>query len=365
MTIALFIAGLLALIAGAELFLKAVDHFGLKWGVSPLIMGLTVVAFATGAPELAISLKAALNGSADLVLGNIIGSNIANILLILGITALIAPINITKRIIKVDVPIVIGVSILLYILSLDGSLSAVDGSILLAGLLAYSYYTYLHIKKSKELDDGEEEAVFEYAETPEDLARGNWFYIKNIGLLVIGLVFIVVGSDWMVDSAVSIARILGLSELVIGLTIISIGTSLPEVATSLSAARKGKADIAVANVLGSNLYNILLTLGLTLIIAPGVLAVSADVIKLNLPFMVAVSIACIPIFMAGFNLTRLDGSLFLIYYSTYLTYLVLDTMASPAALTIEWMMLWFVLPLTGIYMFWRIWKYRRSLMKDF
>jgi cation:H+ antiporter len=359
MTIVLFIAGLVALIAGAELFLKAVDHFGLKWGVSPLIMGLTVVAFATGAPELAISLKAALNGSADLVLGNIIGSNIANILLILGITALIAPINITRRIVKVDVPVVIGASVLLYVLAMDGGLSALDGTFLLAGLLGYSYYTFLHIKKSREDDAEEEEPVFEYEQSPEDLAQGNWFYIKNVGLLLIGLALIVIGSDWMVDSAVEIALFLGLSELVIGLTIVSIGTSLPEVATSLSAARKGSADIAVANVLGSNLYNIFLTLGLTLVIAPGVLAVSADAIQLDLPFMVAVSIACIPIFVAGFNLTRLDGSLFLLYYSTYLTYLVLNAMSSPVAHTLEWIMLWFVLPATVIYMIWRIWKYRR------
>tara|TARA_Y100001935_G_scaffold121525_1_gene100675 strand:- start:155169 stop:156263 length:1095 start_codon:yes stop_codon:yes gene_type:complete len=359
-TILLFVAGLAALIFGAELFLKAVDHFGLKWGVSPLIMGLTVVAFATGAPELAISLKAAMNGSADLVLGNIIGSNIANILLILGITSLIAPINITRRVVKIDVPIVIAASAAVYMMSLDGSLGTLDGIVLIAGLIAYSFYTWYHIKKSKEEGHPEEE-MFEYEETPDQLAQGAFFYIKNIGFLLIGLAMIVVGSDWMVNSAVEIATVLGLSELVIGLTIVSIGTSLPEVATSLSAARKGKADIAVANVLGSNLYNILLTLGLTLLIAPNVLDVSMQAIDLDLPFMVAVSVGCIPIFVAGFNLTRMDGAIFLLYYATYLSYLVMLALGNPFIHKIESGMLWVVLPLTVAYMIWRIFQFRKSL----
>lgn len=361
-TILLFIAGLAALIAGAELFLKAVDHFGLKWGVSPLIMGLTVVAFATGAPELAISIKAAATGSADLVLGNIIGSNIANILLILGITSLIAPINITRRVIRVDVPIVIAVSALVLVLALDRQLTSTDGMILLTGLIAYSVFTYFQIRKSRAEDVIEE--VFEYETDPDQLAKGAFFYIKNIGFLLTGLAMIVLGSNWMVESAVTIATVLGMSELVIGLTIVSIGTSLPEVATSLSAARKGKADIAVANVLGSNLYNVLLTLGLTLIIAPNVLVVSEDAINLDLPFMVAVSIVCIPIFIAGFNLTRTDGAIFIFYYTTYLSYLVLDALGAPLAESIEILMIWIALPLTVVYMGWRMFRYRKEL-KEF
>jgi len=359
MTILFFVLGLVGLIVGAELFLKAVDHFGLKWGVSPLIMGLTVVAFATGAPELAISVKAALSGSADLVLGNIIGSNIANILLILGITAVISPLNITRRVVKIDVPIVIAASAAVYFMALDGGLSALDGVILLGGLLAYSFFTFSQIKKST--GDGDVEEVFQYEKSIDELEKGFYFYFKNVGLLLVGLGLIVLGSNWMVDSAVTIALILGLSELVIGLTIVSIGTSLPEIATSLSAARKGKADIAVANVMGSNLYNMLLTLGLTLVIAPGVLAVSDDAIKLDLPFMVAVSITCIPIFIAGFNLTRMDGSLFLFYYTTYMTYLVLSALGSPSVAYIQSVMMFVVIPATIVYMAWRIYEYRKSV----
>ena len=360
MTIVQFILGLVGLIAGAELFLKAVDRFGLKWGVSPLIMGLTVVAFATGAPELAISIKAAFSGSADLVLGNIIGSNIANILLILGITAIISPINITRRVIRIDVPIVITISVVVYLMSIDGGLSTVDGVILLMGFLAYSYFTYVQIKNNSNEEEKEGE-TFQYHLSPDELEKGTFFYIKNGGLLLIGLALIVLGSNWIVDSAVIIARILGLSELVIGLTIISIGTSLPEVATSLSAARKDNADIAVANVMGSNLYNVLLTLALTLIIAPNVLAVSKDAITLDLPFMILVSMACIPIFIAGFNLTRMDGALFLGYYITYLTYLVLNAIKSPIVSAMEDVILYVAIPLTLCYMIRRIYVHRNSI----
>ena len=349
MTLLLFILGLAGLIFGAELFLKAVDRFGLKWGVSPMVMGLTVVAFATGAPELAISLKAAMNDSADLVLGNIIGSNIANILLILGISGLITPLHIKQRIVRIDVPIVIAMSIGLYILALDGVLTPMDGGILLLGLLAYSIFTFLQVRKNKvdisELYEQEEEV---------QLASGAWFYAKNVGILLAGLVLIVQGANWMVGSAVTIAQLLGMSELVVGLTIVSIGTSLPEVATSMSAARKGNADIAVANVLGSNIYNVLLTLSLTIVVAPGVLEVSRNALILDMPFMIAVAVGCVPIFLAGFDLNRKDAFLFLFYYAAYLIYLVLEATGSEYLGWIEKGFFFGVLPLTLYYMFSRL-----------
>lgn len=349
MTLLLFILGLGGLIIGAEFFLKAVDRFGLKWGVSPMVMGLTVVAFATGAPELAISLKAAMNDSADLVLGNIIGSNIANILLILGITGLITPLHIKQRIVRIDVPIVIAISIGLYLLALDGVLSLSDGVLLLLALFAYSIFTYLQVRKNKvdieELYEQEEEV---------QLASGTWFYVKNVGILLLGLALIVQGANWMVNSAVNIAQLLGMSELVVGLTIVSIGTSLPEVATSMAAARKGNADIAVANVLGSNIYNVLLTLGLTIVVAPGVLAVSRNALLFDMPFMIAVAIGVIPIFLAGFDLNRKDAFLFLFYYAAYLAYLVLEATGSAYLGWIEKGFFFVVLPFTLYYMFSRL-----------
>ncbi len=354
-----FIAGLAALIGGAELFLRGVDHFGVKWRVSPLIMGLTVVAFATGAPELAISIQAAASGNADLVLGNIIGSNIANILLILGISAIIRPLVVKLRVVQIDVPIVIAASILLYIVAFDGQLTKIDGVWLLIGLVLYSIFTFFQIKKERKSQP--EETDFEAEE--RKLASGWFFYVKNIGYLIIGLGLIVQGSDWMVQSAVELATILGLSQLVIGLTIVSIGTSLPEVATSIATIRKGNTDMAVANVLGSNLYNILLTLGLTIVIAPNVLDVSAAAIALDLPFMVAVSIVCIPVFVAGFDITKTDGSIFLFYYGSYLTYLVLEAVGSPLLPPIETVMIYAIVPATVIYVVWRALNHRKNLKR--
>ena len=349
MTLLFFILGLAGLIVGAEFFLRAVDRFGLKWGVSPMVMGLTVVAFATGAPDLAISLKAAMKDSADLVLGNIIGSNIANILLILGITGFITPLQIKLRIVRIDVPIVIAMSIVLYLLALDGVLSLTDGIVLLLGLLTYSVFTFLQIRKNKvdisDLYDHDEEV---------ELATGTLFYVKNLGLLLAGLALIALGANWMVSSAVTIAKLLGMSELVVGLTIVSIGTSLPEVATSMTAARKGNADIAVANVLGSNIYNIMLTLGLTIVVTPGVLEVSRNALMLDMPFMIAVAVGCIPIFLTGFDLDRKDASLFLFYYAGYLIYLILEATGSEYLGWIEKGFFFGILPFTFFYIFSRL-----------
>ncbi|MAO64315.1 MAG: hypothetical protein CL666_04895 [Balneola sp.] len=344
MTVLFFILGLVMLIAGAELFLKSVDKFGLAWSVSPVVMGLTVVAFATGAPELAISLQAAAEGKPDLVLGNILGSNIANILLILGIAGLVKPLKITNRIIKIDVPVVIGASVLLFVLAMDGSLTPRDGFIILAALVVYSLFVYRQIRKDRQVNRLKNE------ENPSKLDEPvtAWFYTKYILILLIGLAFIVSGSRWMVDAAVEIAGVLGISELIIGLTIVSIGTSLPEVATSLSAVRHNDSDTAVANVMGSNLYNIFLTLGLTIVVAPGALSVSPDALKLDMPIMIAVALACLPLFWPGKQLGRIEAGGFLFYYIAYMAYLVLISIQHPLEQTMEWWMVWVIMPVTVV-----------------
>lgn len=343
MSVLLFITGLILLIAGAELFLNSVDKFGIAWRISPLIMGLTVVAFATGAPELAISLQAAAEGKPDLVLGNIIGSNISNILLILGVAGLLSPLAIKNRVIKRDIPIVLSASILLYILSMDGYLTMADGFIILAALMGYSVFIWRQIKGDRKSNN-----LKEVEEAAKEILEKNagWFYTKNILLLLVGLVMIVAGSRLMVDAAVTIAEVLGVSELIIGLTIVSIGTSLPEVATSMAASRKGDADTAVANVLGSNLYNILLTLGLTIVVAPGALKVSADAIYFDMPIMILVVIACLPLFWPGKELGRVEAAGFLFYYISYMGYLVMLAMQHPLKDLFEQVMIWGLIPLT-------------------
>lgn len=340
-TVLLFVVGLATLIGGAELFLRSVDKFGAAWSVSPVVMGLTVVAFATGAPELAISLQAAVDGKPDLVVGNILGSNIANILLILGIAGLVHPLKITNRIIKVDVPMVLAASGLLYVLALDGLLSPLDGAIIFLGLIGYSVFMYYQIRKDRENNISINGGETKLKESPTAV-----FYLKFVVLLLIGLVLIVMGSRFMVHSAVEIAGVLGISELIIGLTIVSIGTSLPEVATSVSAVRHGDSDTAVANVMGSNLYNILLTLSLTVLIAPGAIDVSMDAVNLDLPFMLIVAGGCLPLFWPGKVLGRPEAFGFLSYYGLYLTYLVLISIQHPFKDQFEGIMVWIVIPIT-------------------
>lgn len=341
LSVVLFVVGLATLIGGAELFLRSVDKFGAAWSVSPVVMGLTVVAFATGAPELAISLQAAVDGKPDLVVGNILGSNIANILLILGIAGLVQPLKITNRIIKVDVPMVIGASMLLFVLAMDGLLSPLDGGIILLALIGYSIFMYFQIRKDRLANISLSGGALKL---DEELTTA--FYVKYIVLLLVGLVLIVMGSRFMVHSAVEIAGVLGISELIIGLTIVSIGTSLPEVATSVSAVRHGDSDTAVANVMGSNLYNILLTLGLTVVIAPGAIDVSMDAVNLDLPFMVIVAGACLPLFWPGKELGRPEAFGFLTYYGLYLAYLVLISIQHPFKDQFEGIMVWVVIPIT-------------------
>ncbi|MFP8487875.1 calcium/sodium antiporter [Gracilimonas sp. Q87] len=343
MTILLFLIGLAVLIGGAELFLRAVDKFGAAWSVSPVVMGLTVVAFATGAPELAISLQAAVDGKPDLVLGNILGSNIANILLILGIAGLVHPLKITNRIIKVDVPVVIAASTLLFVLAMDGLLSPLDGGIIFLGLIIYSVFMYFQIQKDRKLNKRRKIET----EVKLDEPVTTIFYGKYILMLLAGLIFIVMGSRFMVTSAVEIAGILGISELIIGLTIVSIGTSLPEVATSVSAVRHGDSDTAVANVMGSNLYNILLTLSLTVLIAPGAIHVSQEAIDLDLPIMLIVAVACLPLFWPGKVLGRKEAIGFLFYYAAYMTYLVFLAMQHPFKEIMEGIMIWGIFPITA------------------
>jgi cation:H+ antiporter len=343
MTVFLFILGLAVLIGGAELFLRAVDKFGAAWSVSPVVMGLTVVAFATGAPELAISLQAAVDGKPDLVLGNILGSNIANILLILGIAGLVNPLKITNRIIRVDVPMVIIASTLLFVLAMDGLLSPLDGGIIFGALILYSIFMYFQIRKDR--INNKLNGLAEQTDVDEPVTT--LFYGKYILMLLGGLVLIVMGSRWMVASAVEIAGILGISELIIGLTIVSIGTSLPEVATSVAAVRHGDSDTAVANVMGSNLYNILLTLSLTVLIAPGAIDVSQEAINLDLPIMLIVAIACLPLFWPGKELGRKEAVGFLFYYGAYMTYLVFLAMQHPLKQTMETVMVWWIFPITA------------------
>lgn len=350
-TILQLVLGLAALVVGAEILVRGASRLAAALGISPLVIGLTVVAFGTSSPELAVSLQSAFSGSADVALGNVIGSNIFNVLLILGISAAIIPLVVHQQLIRFDVPLMIGVSVLLLLLALDGRISRLEGLLLFAGLVAYiSYGIY---QSRKEPRDVQEEYADEYGEKKKEASST----VVNLFLIAAGLALLVFGSNWLVDGAVSLARLFNVSDLVIGLTIVAIGTSLPEVATSIMAALKKERDIAVGNVVGSNLFNILGVLGLSAAIAPDGIRVAETAVGFDIPVMVAVAVATLPIAFTGNLITRSQGFLFLMYFSAYTAYLIIESVQHHASRQIlSGVMLWFVIPFTLVTLSFTLWQ---------
>lgn len=348
MTIVYFIVGLVFLVIGAEFLVRGASRLAAALGISPLVIGLTVVAFGTSAPELAVSVKAALGNQAGIAVGNVVGSNIFNVLFILGISALIIPLVVSKQLIKFDVPFMIALSVSTLLFALDGSFSRTEGIIWLSGLFIYvSFLIYTSRKDSRIAAEEIDPEVAELLGDPN--AKQAW--LKNIGFIIVGLVLLILGSRWLVDSAVIFAQHFGVSEVVIGLTIVAAGTSLPEVVTSIIAAIRGERDIAVGNVVGSNIFNIMAVLGVASIVAPTGIPVEAATLRLDIPVMIAVAIACLPIFYTGQTISRPEGMLFFAYYVAYTLYLVFVATSNPALNTFNQIMLYGALPLTAIGLF--------------
>lgn len=317
-TILFFVIGLVLLIVGAELLVRGASRLAAAFGVSPLVIGLTIVAIGTASPEIAVSLQAAVNGQGDLTLGNVLGSNIFNILFVLGVTSMIAPIMIAEQLIRKDAPIMLGISLLTLAFAMDGVLSTTDGLILLFGLIAY--FIFVIRESRKESKEVQKEYAQEYAQKEVPTAKNT---LINFFFILIGLGLLVIGSNWLVDSAVQIATAIGVSELIIGLTIVAVGTSLPEVATSITAALKGESDIAVGNAVGSNIFNLLGVLGLGAFLAPAGISVSSQVLQVDLPVMVFVALVTLPIFYIDSRISRLEGGLLISYYVLYITYIII------------------------------------------
>ncbi len=343
MAILQLVIGLILLILGAEMLVRGASRLAAAIGISPLVIGLTVVAFGTSSPELAVSLVSAWSGQADIAVGNVVGSNIFNILVIVGLAALLVPLSVAQQLVRLDVPLLIGVSLLAFLFGRDGSIGRGEGIILFGILIAYLVFL---IRMSRR------EAVVIQAEYAQEFGdgrfRGPLQYVSYLVLVVLGLILLVVGSRWLVAGAVALARLLGVSELVIGLTLIAGGTSLPEVATSVIAALRKERDIAVGNAVGSNLFNLLGVLGLTALMAPQGVAVSQAALVFDLPVMIAVAVATLPIFFTGYCIARWEGALFLAYYGAYLLYTGLEATQHQALSSYRTVMLWFVLPLTAI-----------------
>jgi cation:H+ antiporter len=336
-----FITGLVLLILGAEWLVRGASRLAGKIGISPLVVGLTVVAFGTSAPELAINIQSSLAGQADIAIGNVVGSNIFNILMIIGISAVITPLIVDQQLIRLDVPLMIGLSVLTYLFALDGLLSTFEGFLLFGGLIVY--IVFLIRQSRRETSAVKQEYAQEFQKQPET-GRKPW--IINLGLIVLGLVLLIAGASWLVESAASIARWMGLSELIIGLTVVAAGTSLPELATSVSAALKGERDIAVGNAIGSNIFNLLSVLGLSAIVVPVGIPISKAALAFDLPVMIAVAIAALPILVTGNRVDRWEGWVFLLYYIAYTAYLILDAAQHDTLPTFNLVMVGFALPLT-------------------
>jgi cation:H+ antiporter len=308
-----------------------------------------VVAFGTSSPELAVSVMSAFKGQADLAIGNVVGSNIFNVLVILGLSAVIVPLVVAQQLVRFDVPLMIGASVLVMVLGMDGKIGRLDGLLLFSGVVSYTVFL---IRQSRR-----ENSAAVMAEYENEITRhpqSGWW--KNIALLVGGLAGLVVGSKWLVDSAVAIAQAFGVSELVIGLTIVAAGTSMPEVATSVVAAIRGERDIAVGNAVGSNIFNLLCVLGLSSMVSPSGMEVSSAALRFDIPVMIAVAVACLPVFFSGYCISRLNGFMFIAFYAAYLIYLIFTATNHQALGTYQAAMMYFILPITTATLFFITWR---------
>ncbi|MCB1306317.1 MAG: calcium/sodium antiporter, partial [Leptospiraceae bacterium] len=350
-----FLGGLLLLILGAELLVRGASSLAQSMGISSLIIGLTVVAFGTSSPELAVSINAAHTGQANIAIGNVVGSNVFNVLFILGLSAIIVPLAASAQLIRLDVPIMIFASAGAWLFSLDGLLGRWDGLVLFVGLVAYIGFLIVQGRKeqgvaqagtSQPSVSADTETIGQNISSP-GMARWK-IYAWNGALVLAGLIMLVIGSRFLVSSAVAFAQFLGVSDLVIGLTVVAAGTSMPEVVTSIVAALKGERDIAVGNVVGSNIFNLLGVLGLTALVAPGGIPVSSAVAGLDLPIMILVALACLPIFFTGGQISRLEGILLFSYYIAYTTYLILAAGHHDALPFFSGAMLYLAIPITAI-----------------
>jgi len=343
MAVVLLVLGLVLLVAGAELLVKGASRVAAAFRISPLVIGLTVVAYGTSAPELAVSMMAGLSGQADLALGNVVGSNMFNVLFILGLSSLIMPLAVSQRLVLLDVPLMIGISVLVLLMGLDGHIGRIDGFVLVAGIISYTIFVIRQSRREELAVQQEYEKEFGEVADRRPVA-----YAMDALLVLGGLSLLVLGSRWLVQGAVAIAARFGVSEMMVGLTIVAAGTSLPEVATSIVASIRGERDIAVGNVVGSNIFNLLGVLGAAGLVSPTGVEVVASALRFELPVMVAVAVACLPIFFTGHTISRWEGALFLGYYVAYMSFLILSVTGHPGLPVFRMAMLGFAIPLTAV-----------------
>jgi cation:H+ antiporter len=320
MAVGLFVLGLTALIVGAELMVQGGSQLAARLGIPPLVVGLTIVAIGTSMPELSIGVVAALRGNGALAVGNIAGTNTVNLLLIFGLSALLRPLPMNIATLRFDLPAMAVAAVVLLALAWDGMLTRAEGALMVGGAIAYTA-GIVHVTR-RESQAVRAEFDEEYGEPPVRATTGEVLW--NLAMLLGGIVVIVVGSGWLVDGAVVIAHDLGVSDAFIGLTVVALGTSSPELATAIVATLRDERDIAVGNLLGSSVYNILLILGVTCLVPASGIAVDPTLVRVDIPVMAAVTLTCVPVFWTGRRVSRLEGGVFVAAYGAYLTYLIVN-----------------------------------------
>jgi cation:H+ antiporter len=354
--------GLVLLVAGGELLVRGASGLATRIGMSSLVVGLTVVAFATSAPELAVTLGAVMGGEPGLAVGNVVGSSIANVLMILGSSAIILPLLVKVQLVRIDIPFMAALSILFLLLAIDGGFSRVDGLILLVLLVLYIAVAIILSRRDGHVDElrgpgasiatASAGRVGQTARTSGDTmteavedveARGS--IGRDLVLVLIGVALLVVGANILVKGATGIATAFGVSDLIVGLTVVAIGTSLPELATSIVAVRRGQRDLAVGNVVGSNIFNIGAVAGLAAMISPTGLPVPESALALDIPLMIAASVVLLPLAFTGSVIARWEGGLLVALYVSYLLYTVLAAAERPILQGFTTVMLWFITPL--------------------
>lgn len=317
--ILLFAVGLGLLVLGAEFVIRGASRLAGSLGISPLVIGLTVVSIGTSAPELAVGVTAAWQGSGSLAVGNIAGTNVFNLLFILCLSALMRPLPIDLQVFKLDLPMMVVAACLLSGLAWDGVVSQLDGGVM---VLAALLYTLALVRLSRSESRAVERA---YEEEYEDAATQRTVRLTRVrdGVrLAAGLGLTVLGAHWLVEGAVDIARGLGVAEAVIGLTIVAIGTSAPELVTTIVATIRGERAVAVGNLLGSSIYNILVILAVTCLLIPGGVPVERQLLELDIPLMTAVVVVAVPVFWTGRRVSRLEGGMGLAAYLAYMYWIV-------------------------------------------
>jgi len=353
------VGGLVGLFVAGQFVVDGASTIGRHFGLTPMVVGLTIVAAGTSAPELAVVLQSVAADDTELAVGSVIGSNIANVLLVLGLAATFATIHVTSRAVRVDIPIMIGASALLLVMALDGVIERLDGIVLFTVLVCFVVWT---LRSAPRLN-GESADVEDPDRSPESPCQER---VQSIGRLVPQLIFgiggLAIAARFVVSGAEEIATSLGIPELIVGLTIVALGTSAPEIVTTLVAAWSGNRDLAVGNAVGSNIFNILLVFGLSTIVAPDGIPISTDALELDIPVLLAAALACLPFVFWDHKLDRWEGGVFVGYYFAYVVFLVLDGTGHRASDPFAFVMLAFVVPLTALTLAVAVVRHRRHAL---